>query len=103
MIFLIFGIIIIYIILFFIIKDINKVLKIISTTSILSGYIFIFGSVIVKSIINNRVNLINISKITDILFDRFLEKGLILLLIGGIELIIYVLVRSMIIIRKKAL
>ena len=91
MIYLIIGIIIITIIIYFLLKDIYKLLRLTSIITILSGYLTIIIGYIVTNIIKNKVSFINISKITKPIFNECVDKGLILILIGTIELITYVL------------
>jgi len=91
MIYLIISIIIITVIIYFLLKDIYKLLRLTSVLSILSGYLTIIIGYITISIIKNKVSFINISKITSPIFNKCVEKGLILILIGAIELITYIL------------
>ena len=89
MLYFIIAIIILTIILYFLQKDIYKVLRTTSIITISSGYLSILIGYIITNTLKNQINFINISKITNILFNKNLEKGLILILIGALELIIY--------------
>ena len=91
MIYLIIGIIIITIIIYLILKDIYKLLRLTSIITISSGYLTIVIGYITISIIKNKISSINISKITSPILNECVDKGLILILIGAIELIIYIL------------
>ena len=90
MIYFIITIIILTIVLFFLLKDIYKLLRTTSIITISSGYLAILVGYILTNILRDRLNFINISKVTNIIFNKNLERGLILILIGAIELIIYV-------------
>ena len=91
MMFLVICIIFVTIILYFVLKDIHKLLRLTSILTISSGYLTIMVGYVTISIIKNKVSFINISRITSPIFDKVVEKGLILILIGAIQLIIYVL------------
>lgn len=84
-------IIILTIIMYYIIKDLYKMLRITSIITISSGYLTLLIGYIATSIVNNKLSFINISKITNIIFNKNLDKALVLLLIGGIELIFFVI------------
>lgn len=103
MIILLLIIVFVHIVMFFLLKNVVNFFKIISITSIFSGYLFIILAVISKTFFINRNNLIYVSKIIKLLFNKLLDRGLILILVGGVELIIYVLLRMVIYVRKKAL
>ena len=92
MIYLIIAIIILTIILYFILKDLFKLLRITSIITITSGYLTIITGYITRNILNSQITIFNISKITGIIFDKNLRNGLILILIGAIELITYVII-----------
>ena len=85
-------IIILSTILFFLIKDKLKFLKIASIITIISGYLMIFLSYILRILINKEFSFINISKITNIIMDRSINRALIIILIGSLEIITYVVI-----------
>lgn len=75
-------------ILFIIIKDKIKALKITGIVTISSSILLIVLTLIIKLIITNKFTGINISSITNYLFLRFVYTSLILFVIGIIEIII---------------
>ena len=86
---------------YLLIKNITRLIKLNSIITIISGYISILISYILIYIINKKIYFINISKITNIFLKKGIDNGLIIILIGGIELIIYVLIKSFNEIKKK--
>ena len=92
MIYLILSIILLTTILYFIYKDYLKVLKITSiVTGIASILTFIIGY-ITRYFINNKVNFINISKITNLIFNKFLKNCFYLLVLSLIEIVFYIII-----------
>ena len=89
MIYLIIGIILLTVIQVFLVKDILKIIRIESIILIISGYLMIILNYILRSVINNKISFINISKITGYILRKSINRGLILILIGGILLMIY--------------
>ena len=81
-------ILIITFLLFIIIKDKTKALKLTGTLTISSAILLIILTFITKIIINISVTTINISSITNYIFKKFLYTSLILFIIGLIEIII---------------
>lgn len=75
-------------ILFIIIKDKIKALKITGIVTISSSILLILLTLIIKLIITNKFTGINISSITNYLFLRFVYTSLMLFIIGIIEIII---------------
>ncbi len=88
------GIIIVSIISYLFNKNIIVFLRYTSMITIISGYLVIIFNYFLKQIINREISYINISKITDIVYRKSIERGLVLVLIGGIELIGYILILS---------
>ena len=74
-------------ILFIIIKDKIKALKITGIVTISSSILLIVLTLIIKLIITNKFTGINLSSITNYLFLRFVYTSLILFIIGIIEII----------------
>lgn len=93
MIYFIVGIIIFNILAIYILKDLNKYLKFSSLITIISGYATIIFNYILKKVINSKVVTINVSKVTDIIYQKTIDRGLILILVGGLQLIIYIIVK----------
>jgi hypothetical protein len=91
MIYFIIGIIIFNLIAFYLIKDINDYLKYSSLIAIIAGYATIVFNYFLKYFINNQIFVINVSKVTKLIYQKTISRGLILILIGGIELIIYII------------
>ena len=91
MIYFIIAIIIFTFISIYLIRDIANFLKFISIILIISGYITIIFNYFLRIVINKKISFINVSKITDIVYTRIRDRGLILILVGGIELIIYII------------
>ena len=77
---------------YLLIKDTHKILRFMSITTIISGYIVIIFNSFLRIIINQKIPYINIAKITNIIYEKAINRGLILIFIGAIELIIYVLI-----------
>ena len=75
-------------ILFIIIKDKTKALKITGIVTISSSILLILLTLIIKLIITNKFTQINISIIINYLFLRFIYTSLILFIIGLIEILI---------------
>ena len=90
MIYYLLAIMIIPIISYLLIKNSEVFLRFISVTTIISGYLIIIINHYLKKIIDSEIASINISKITAIIFEKARDRGLILALIGTIELIIYI-------------
>lgn len=88
MIYFIIGIIIFNLIAFYLIKDINDYLKYSSIITIIAGYATIIFNYFLKYFINKQLLVINVSKVTELIYQKTINRGLILILIGGIELII---------------
>lgn len=83
-----FLIFIITLLLFIIIKDKKKALKITGIITMSSSILLVTLTFIIKIIINSSINFINISIITDYLFLKFVYTSLILFIIGIIEILI---------------
>lgn len=86
-------IIILTLFILYLIRDINKLLKINSIITIISGYIIIMISVIINYYIKKRISFINISIVTNNISNKVINRGLILILFGGIQLILYILIK----------
>jgi len=78
------------IILYLIYKDFTRVLKITSIITAVSGLLTFVTGYLIKFVLGNRVNFINISKITNLVLSKFIKNSIYLLIISLIELIIYV-------------
>ena len=74
--------------LFMLIKDKTKALKITGLITILSSFLLMILILIVKLTIQNTITNINISSITNYLFNKFLYTSIILLLFGIIEILL---------------
>ena len=86
-------IIILTLFILYLLRDINKLLKINSIITIISGYIIIIISVIINYYIKKRISFINISIVTNNISNKVINRGLILILFGSIQLIIYTLIK----------
>lgn len=75
-------------ILFILIKDKIKALRITGLITMSSSILLIVLTFIIKIILNTTVTSINISTITDYLFMKFANTSIILFLIGLIEILI---------------
>ena len=75
-------------VLFIIIKDKRKALKLTGILTILSSILLIVLTFILKLILTASITSINISTITNYLFMKFVYTSLILFIIGLIEIII---------------
>ena len=80
--------IILTIILFTIIKDIIRTLKLTGIITIISSFTIVSLTLIIKLILNNTVTSINISVITDHIFQKSAKTSIILLVIGLTEILI---------------
>lgn len=88
--FLLYGIVLsLIIILIIIVKDELKILKILGMVGIALGINMLLIGYIIRLIIKQKINFINISKISDIITDKFLMFGLISITIGGLSLLLY--------------
>ena len=67
-------------------NNILNAIKLIGSLTIISGYLII----IIPSILNRRININVISKIIK---NNLINKGLILMLLGGIEIVVYVMIK----------
>lgn len=74
--------------LFMLIKDKTKALKITGLITILSSFLLMILILIVKLTIQNTITNINLSTITNYLFNKFLYTSIILLLLGIIEILL---------------
>ena len=83
-----FFIIAITILLFLIIKDKVKALKLTGILTISSSVLLIAIIFIIKIIVNKSVTFINISSITNYIFMKFVYTSVILLTLGLIEILI---------------
>lgn len=81
-------ILILTIVLFIIIRDNKKALKISGIITISSSIFLIILTFIIKLIISIKVTSINISTVSDYLFSKFANMSLILFMIGLIEILI---------------
>ena len=86
--FMYFLILIITFLLFIIIKDKTKALKLTGSLTISSSILLIILTFINKIIINVSVTTINLSSITNYIFKKFLYTSLILFIIGLIEIML---------------
>ena len=93
MIYFIIAIIVVTVIENYLLKDIGKILRLNSILTIISGYLTIFINHLLRNIINKEISFINVSKITSLVFDRARDRGLMLILLGAIQLIIYIIIR----------
>lgn len=74
--------------LFIIIKDKRKALKLTGLLTISSAILSISLTFIVKLILNSSIKIINISNITNHIFMKFVYNSLILFILGLLEIII---------------
>lgn len=75
-------------ILFIIIKDKTKALKITGIVTLSSSLLLIILTLIAKLIIQNYITSINISTITNYIFIKFVNTSIILFVIGLIKIVI---------------
>lgn len=80
-------ILILTLILFTIIKDKIKALKLTGILTISSSFIIIIITFIIKIILNTNITSINISTITNYIFLKFVNISLILFIIGLTEIL----------------
>lgn len=81
-------IIAITLVLFLIIEDKRKALKLTGVLTILSAFIIIILPFILKFIINKTITNINLSIFTNYIFKKFLISSLIIFIIGIIEILL---------------
>ena len=82
----------IMIILWFIIKNIIRYIRLLCILYLVSGYLMITLGFFVKIIIKRKIVLISINNISSLIFKMFTNRGLWLLLWGGLLLVIYVVI-----------
>ena len=76
------------ILLFIIIKDKLKALKLSGVITMSSAILLVVLTFIIKLFINSSIKFINVSIITDYLFTKFVYNSLLLFVIGTIEILI---------------
>lgn len=81
-------IVLLTIVLFVLIKDRGKALMITGVITLSSALLLVLLTFVVRIIINSTVTSINISTIISYLFSKFLYSGVILLLIGIVEILL---------------
>ena len=86
-------ILVVIIVLCCLIKDFNRILNISSIITIVIGYIILLLSNICEIFIKSNLSYINTKHISLIVKTSFINRGLSLILIGGIELIIYITIK----------
>ena len=74
------------------VNDLSNVFRLNGIITIAAGYITIILNYFLRNIITQRISFINTSKITDLVFRKAVNKGLILILIGGVELIVFIII-----------
>ena len=80
--------IILTILFFILIKDKVKALKLIGILTISSSFLLIIITFIIKILLINNITIINISRITNYIFKKFINTSLILFISGIIEILI---------------
>ena len=91
MIYFILGIFIFNLLLFYLLKNIKRFLLVGSVITILSGYLVILCSYLLRKYIHSNFRYINISILTNYILDKNISNGLVLILFGSIQLIMYVI------------
>ena len=76
------------ILLFILIKDKLKALKLTGILTISSSILLLIISFIVKILITNNITIINISNITNYIFKKFISTSIILFIIGITEILL---------------
>ena len=79
-------------ILYFVYKDFLKVLKITSIVTGISGLLTLIIGYLLKYILEGNINFINISKVTDIILNKFVINSIYLLLLSLVEIICYIFI-----------
>ena len=92
MIYFLVAIIIFFIIETYYIEDFSNIFKYNGIMTVIAGYLMIALNYVLKNVINKRINFINVSKITDLIFNKAVNRGLILILLGGVELIVFIII-----------
>lgn len=89
MLYIIYGlIIVITIILYFLVKDKKEYINKLSKTMIISSIILLILGFIINILLNTFLNNFNITKISFIIFNKFIYNSIILLMIGLIGMLI---------------
>ena len=83
-----FLIIVITTIIFLLIGDKIKAIRLSGILTISSSILLIITTFIIKIFINNSINFVNLSFITNYLFIKFIYTSIILLIIGLLEILI---------------
>lgn len=86
------GTIILTVFLIYLKRSINKVLQINSIITIISGYLVILVSLIINITIKRNISFINTNTITNAISSNGINRGLILILFGAIQLIIHIII-----------
>lgn len=92
-------IILVTVTLYFLVKDKKEFLKKIGITSIVSGIIILILGFIVNISLNTFLNNFNITKITNVILDKFIHNSIFILVIGIVEILISKLIQKK---KKKA-
>lgn len=86
------GTIILTVFLIYLKRSINKVLQINSIITIISGYLVILVSLIINITIKRNISFMNTNTITNAISSSGINRGLILILFGAIQLIIHTII-----------
>jgi len=92
MIYLILIIFILKIILYFVYKDYLKLLKISSVISSISALFTFITGYIIRFFINSNIHFINISKVSNIIFSKFLKNSMYLTILSIMEICLYLVI-----------
>jgi len=95
MLYIIYGLIIlIIIILYFIVKDKKEYINKLGKTMVISGITVFSLGLIINILLNTFLNKFNILKISSLIFEKFINSSIILIIIGIIELLISKIIRK---------
>ena len=98
---ILFTSILLTLLLFYLIRDIKKLLKINSIITITSGYIIIIINAFMIILLKKKLYFISIIKITNIISKNGTNRGLKLILLGAIQLIAYTIIKTIDTYKKK--
>ena len=85
-------IIFVMIILWFMIKNFIKYIRLLWILFIVSGYLMLILGFITRHIIKNKIMVFGTSRISNIVFKLIINGGLVLLIVGVMLLIIYIMI-----------
>lgn len=89
MIYIIYGVtVLVTIILYFLVENKKEFIKKMGKVTVISGILVLTIGLILNIILNNYLNNFNVTRITTLIFERFIYNSIILLVVGFLEIFI---------------